>query len=132
MSEGWRTGTGAADRIELTGLEVFAHHGVFDFERRDGQRFVVDVAVELPLGPAASGDTLADTVHYGELAEAVVAAVAADPVDLIETVAERVAGVALGFAAVRAVEVAVHKPDAPIQVSFADVVVRIRRERTES
>ena len=117
------------DRITLTGLRVHANHGVFDFERAAGQEFVIDVSVAVDLAAAASGDDLGRTVHYGELAEAVVAAVERDPVDLIETVAERVAGVALGWAAVDEVEVTVHKPQAPISVAFTDVSVTIVRGR---
>jgi dihydroneopterin aldolase len=117
------------DRIALTGLRAFAHHGVFDFERAEGQPFVIDVTVWVDLAAAASGDELARTVHYGELANAVVGAVERDPVDLIETVAERVAGVALGFEAVDEVEVTVHKPQAPIEVPFDDVAVTVVRRR---
>src|SRR5690606_14731133 len=72
------------DRIALTGLEVFAHHGVFDFERERGQRFVVDVEAIVDLRAAAGSDQLARTVNYAELAGAVTAAVERDPVDLIE------------------------------------------------
>lgn len=117
------------DEIRLTGLRAAGNHGVFDFERANGQEFVIDVTVRLPLAPAADGDDLARTVHYGELAEAVVAAVERDPVDLIETVAERVAGIALGFEAAREVTVTVHKPSAPIAVPFGDVSVTITRRR---
>ncbi|WP_235507731.1 MULTISPECIES: dihydroneopterin aldolase [Agromyces] len=120
---------GRGDRITLTGLRVRAHHGVFDFERVEGQEFVIDVSVAVDLAAAAASDELDRTVHYGELAEAVVAAVERDPVDLIETVAERVAAVALGFAAVDEVEVTVHKPQAPITVPFGDVAVTIVRGR---
>ncbi|MEF3403209.1 dihydroneopterin aldolase [Agromyces sp. CCNWLW203] len=120
---------GRGDRITLTGLRVRAHHGVFDFERAEGQEFVIDVSVAVDLAAAAASDELDRTVHYGELAEAVVAAVERDPVDLIETVAERVAEVALGFAAVDEVEVTVHKPQAPITVPFDDVAVTIVRVR---
>jgi dihydroneopterin aldolase len=117
------------DRITLTGVRVRAHHGVFDFEREQGQEFVIDVAVAVDLAGAASGDYLARTVHYGELAEAVADAVRRDPVDLIETVAERVAAVALAYPAVEEVEVTVHKPEAPISVPFDDVAVTIVRSR---
>ena len=117
------------DRITLTGVRVRAHHGVFELEREQGQAVVIDVSVAVDLGAAASGDDLAGTVHYGELAEAVVEAVRRDPVDLIETVAERVAGVALAYPAVEEVEVTVHKPGAPISVPFADVAVTIVRSR---
>ena len=116
------------DRITLTGLEVFAHHGVFDFERENGQKFLIDAEVLVDLAPAAEGDALASTVHYGELAEAIDAAVRRDPVDLIETVATRVADVALSFAGVREARITVHKPDAPIDLPFADVSVTVVRE----
>ena len=117
------------DSIVLTGLRVRANHGVFDFERADGQDFVVDVTAWLDLSVAAAGDDLGSTVHYGELAEEVVAAVERDPVDLIETVAERVAATVLAHEPVDAVEVTVHKPQAPITVPFGDVAVRIVRSR---
>jgi dihydroneopterin aldolase len=118
------------DEIRLTGLRATAHHGVLEHERRDGQLFLIDVTVRLPLAPAAAVDDLDRTVHYGELAEQVVAAVESDPVDLIETVAERVAGVALSFAAAHEVVVTVHKPNAPIAVPFDDVSVCIVRTRS--
>ena len=118
----------SGDRIALTGLRVRANHGVFDFEREHGQDFVVDVVAWLDLGPAARGDVLGATVHYGELAVAVTQAVASDPVDLIETVAERVARVVLGFPVERT-EVTIHKPDAPIDVPFGDVSVTVVRDR---
>jgi dihydroneopterin aldolase len=117
------------DRITLTGLRATGHHGVFEHERRDGQEFVADVTVHLSLAGAAEADELEQTVHYGELAEAVVAAIERDPVDLIETLAERIAGVALGFGRVETVDVTVHKPNAPITVPFADVAVSITRSR---
>jgi dihydroneopterin aldolase len=118
------------DRIAVTGIRVRAHHGVFDFEREQGQEFVIDVSVAVDLAAAASGDDLAQTVHYGELAVAVASAVERDPVDLIETVAERVAAVALAFAGVEEATVTVHKPQAPIEVPFDDVAVTVVRSRT--
>ncbi len=118
------------DEIRLTGLRATANHGVFEHERRDGQLFILDVTVRLPLAPAAATDDLERTVHYGELAEQVVAAVESDPVDLIETVAERVAAVALSFPAAYEVVVTVHKPNAPITVPFDDVSVTITRRRS--
>lgn len=127
VAPGEGPGEAAGDRIALTGLEVFARHGVFDFERAEGQRFLVDAEVAVDLRAAAAGDALERTVHYGELAEAIVAAVERDPVDLIETVAERVAAVALGFAGVREARITVHKPEAPIDAVFADVSVTVVR-----
>ncbi|GAB3615480.1 dihydroneopterin aldolase [Okibacterium endophyticum] len=117
------------DSISITGLRVRAHHGVYPFEREAGQDFVIDLSVDLDLSGAASEDDLAKTIHYGELAERVAAAVATDPVDLIETVAERVAAIALGYDAASRVRVTVHKPDAPIPLPFDDVAVSIERRR---
>ena len=121
-----------SDRITLTGLRAFGHHGVYEEERREGQEFVVDVTVHLDLARAAAGDALRDTVHYGELAEDVVHAIERDPVDLIETLAERIAALVLRRRPVLAVDVTVHKPHAPITVPFQDVSVSIRREWTRS
>ena len=117
------------DKITLTGLRATAHHGVFEHERVDGQEFVIDVSVWLDSRGAAASDDLAQTVHYGVLAEEVVAAVESDPVDLIETVAERIASVALAHPAVRRTRVTLHKPSAPITVPFADVSITIERAR---
>jgi 7,8-dihydroneopterin aldolase/epimerase/oxygenase len=119
------------DSIVLTGLRVFAHHGVYDFEREAGQEFVIDVTAWLDLSAASAADDVETTVHYGELAVEVADAVTRDPVDLIETVAERVAAVVLAHRVVEAVEVTVHKPDAPIPVPFGDVAVTIVREQTD-
>ncbi|MBN9215351.1 MAG: dihydroneopterin aldolase [Microbacterium sp. SCN 70-200] len=118
------------DRIVLTGIRATGHHGVYLHERREGQVFIADVTLELSLADAARSDDVADTVHYGELAEAVAAVLSGEPVDLLETVAQRIADVALGYDRVDAVEVTIHKPQAPITVPFDDVSVQIRRERS--
>jgi 7,8-dihydroneopterin aldolase/epimerase/oxygenase len=120
------------DRIELRGLRVRGHHGVFEHERRDGQDFVVDVTVWMDLGPAAASDDLADTLHYGELAERTAAIVGGEPCDLIETVSARVADMVMTDVRVQATEVVLHKPQAPIPLDFADVAVVARRSRRNS
>lgn len=117
------------DEIRLTGLRVHGRHGVFDFERAEGQDFIVDVALELDTAPAAASDELSDTIHYGELAEALAAVMAGEPVNLLETLAARLAGVCLADRRVLAATVTVHKPQAPIPLSFTDVAVSIRRAR---
>jgi len=117
------------DQITLTGLRASAFHGVFDHERRDGQVFVLDVTVSLDFAAAAAGDDLGLTIHYGELAEEIVGAVERDPVDLIETVAERIARLVLAHRAAQLVTVTVHKPSAPVTVPFDDVSVTITRAR---
>ena len=117
------------DRIRLTGLRVRGHHGVYDFERAEGQDFVVDAELELDLAPAAGSDDVTDTVHYGELAGRLADVVAGEPVNLIETLADRIAAVCLADERVAAATVTVHKPGAPIPQEFADVAVTLRRER---
>jgi dihydroneopterin aldolase len=114
------------DEIRLRGLRAFAHHGVFDHERENGQEFIVDLDVRIPLG--GLNDDVNNTINYGTLADDVVAAVSREPVDLIETVAERIAAVVLGHGA-HSVRVELHKPSAPISVPFDDVSVVIERTR---
>lgn len=118
-----------SDRITLTGLRVRGRHGVYDFERVQGQEFVVDVTLEIDLGPAARSDDVRDTVHYGEVAERLVAIVAGEPVNLIETLADRLAAACLVDQRVESVTVTVHKPQAPIPHDFADVAVTLTRKR---
>jgi dihydroneopterin aldolase len=117
-------------RITLTGLRAKGHHGVFDFERVAGQEFVVDVRLDLDLTAAAATDQVTDTVHYGELAEGLVAVVTGEPVNLIETLADRLLAVCLADERVAVAEVTVHKPQAPIPHEFADVSVTLRRSRS--
>jgi 7,8-dihydroneopterin aldolase/epimerase/oxygenase len=117
------------DTITLTGLRVRGRHGVYDFERERGQEFGVDVVLELDLSRPARSDDVADTVHYGELADRLAAIVGGEPVNLIETLAWRLADACLADQRVAAVVVTVHKPQAPIAHTFADVSVTIRRER---
>lgn len=117
------------DRITITGIEAFGHHGVLAHEREYGQRFVVDVALGVDLAPAGASDDLADTVDYGTLSGEVAAIVAGEAYDLIEAVAERIATRCLEDARVQAVEVTVHKPSAPVPVVADEVSVTIRRVR---
>ncbi len=116
------------DELALLGLECFGHHGVFDHERRDGQTFVIDLVLGIDTAAAAASDDLADTVDYGGLATAVKSAVERDPVDLIETLAERIAAICLTDHRVDWCRVTVHKPDAPIEATFTDVALTITRK----
>jgi dihydroneopterin aldolase len=120
------------DEITLTGLRVFGHHGVFEHERREGQYFVIDVTLHVSTRAAAASDDVADTVHYGEAAERIAEIVEGEPVDLIETLAQRIADALLTYDGVRFVAVTVHKPHAPIEREFADVSVTIRRANLEA
>jgi dihydroneopterin aldolase len=117
------------DRITLTGLRVFGHHGVFDHERRDGQEFVVDMTVWVDLNHAAATDELDDTLNYGALAERAAKIVGGRPRNLIESVGAEIAEEVMRDPRPHAVEVTIHKPNAPIPLDFADVAVTVRRSR---
>ncbi|MCU1691358.1 MAG: folB [Frankiales bacterium] len=118
---------GPVDRIALRGLRVRGFHGVLPAEREAGQDFVVDAVLHVDVREAAASDDLEDTVDYGALALALAEVVAGEPVDLIETLAERLAAVCLVDGRVHGAEVTVHKPSAPIPLAFDDVAVTVVR-----
>lgn len=119
-----RMGSERLGTVKLTGLRTFGFHGVLASERATGQDFVVDLEIEFEM-PCT--DSVADTVDYGKLALVVGAVVAGEPVDLIETLASRIAAKVLEDDRIRRTTVTVHKPQAPIQTQFDDVAVTISR-----
>ncbi|MDO4919206.1 dihydroneopterin aldolase [Kocuria sp.] len=124
------TETTHRDRIVLTGLGAVGYHGVFEKERRSGQPFFVDLVLHLDLRPAGTTDDLHLTVHYGEVAELVREIIIGTRFQLIEALAEELARTLLErFPAIAELEVTVHKPKAPIDVTFSDVAVSISRAR---
>ena len=118
-----------SDRLAVRGIEAVGHHGVLDFERRDGQVFRVDLVLSLDTRAAAVSDDLADTVDYGSLVDRVKASIEADPVNLIERLAQRIADLCLVDERVACAQVTVHKPEAPIAATFSDVALTITRSR---
>jgi 7,8-dihydroneopterin aldolase/epimerase/oxygenase len=124
-------GTRRLDRVTVHGLRGRGHHGVFEREREKGQTFLVDITLGLDTRRAAGSDDLADTVNYGEVSERIVALIEGEPVNLIETLAARMADACLEYPLVEEVEVTLHKPDAPITVPFEDVTVTIIRTRED-
>ena len=117
------------DRIAIRGLTAYAHHGVYAFERRQGQTFRCDAVLEVDTRPAAETDDLEKTVNYAELAQRLHGVLTGEPVKLLETLAQRLADDCLAYPLVDAVEITVHKPEADLGVPFDDVTVTIRRER---
>ena len=120
-------------KIKLTGLRVFAHHGVFDFERQNGQDFYIDATVWVDNKELQFNDDLSRTVHYGDLAKALVDNVKQQPVDLLETLAQRLLDLVLNWGGpagpVTKAEITVHKPNAPIVYEFNDVSVTVKGKR---
>ncbi|MDH2425861.1 dihydroneopterin aldolase [Sphaerisporangium sp. TRM90804] len=119
----------SGDSVSLRGLRARGRHGCLPAERELGQEFVVDATLYFDTAPAAAGDDLGKTVDYGALAVRLAAIVEGEPVNLIETLAHRLADACLAAELVEEVEVRVHKPAAPVTVPFGDVVVTVRRRR---
>lgn len=115
------------DRITLTGLAATGYHGVFDHEKRDGQEFIVDLVIDADLSVAAQSDDLADTIDYGQLAQLAHDRISGPAFDLIEKVAALIAEDIVALPKVAQVQVTVHKPAAPIPLTFADVAVSVTR-----
>ncbi|WP_233150181.1 MULTISPECIES: dihydroneopterin aldolase [unclassified Kineosporia] len=119
------------DQIRIVGLTATGHHGVFEHERRDGQAFTVDVILHLDIRAAAASDDLDDTVDYGSLSVDLADAVRGTPLNLIETLASRLALMCLADPRIAVADVVLHKPQAPIPESFADVMIVVRRSRAD-
>lgn len=117
------------DCIELTGIEVFARHGVYPKEKERAHVFKVDVVVFTDLSTAGASDDLDDTIDYGLLASEIREVVGSEDHQLIETVAERVAAVTLAHDRAERVRVTIHKPEAPVDVALTDVSVTIERSQ---
>ena len=119
-------------KISITGLRVFAHHGVFDFERQNGQDFYIDASIWVDGDKAAFSDDLNHTAHYGDLAKGLVELTKNNPVDLLETLAQRLLDYALNFGGgkVLKAKITVHKPGAPIPYEFEDVSITVKAKRS--
>jgi dihydroneopterin aldolase len=119
-----------SDRIFVSGLLIHAHHGVMPHEENVGQRFVIDLELEIDLAPAGRSDKLADTASYSAIVDAATRAFTRESFQLVEAAAGVVAEALLaGFPKVSSVRVTVHKPHAPIAAIFNDVGVSILRTR---
>lgn len=118
-----------ADKITLTGVGCVGYHGVLETEKQTGQPFYVDITMFTDFKKSASSDDLKDTVNYAEVANCICDIIAGEPLDLIETLAETLASTVLTRFPLDAVELTVHKPQAPIEVAFTDVSVTIFREK---
>ena len=120
-----------SDVIRITGLTLHGYHGVLADEKRDGQRFVIDVTMHVTSRDATTPDDLTTTVNYADVAARVAEVVTGPSCDLIETLAHRIASVVLGFEGVEISEVTVHKPDAPVGLPVSDVSVTTRLTRED-
>lgn len=115
------------DTISITGLTVFAHHGVLPHETTLGQRFVIDVTIGCDTRTAGATDALVDTLDYGAIADDIATVATGTPVQLIETLAENIAAAVLTRPGAETVTVTVKKPAAPLRVLADHVAVTIVR-----
>ena len=119
------------DKILLKGLAFYGHHGVSPHEKALGQRFIVDVTMECDARAAGLSDDLADAVDYVPAYEIVKAVMEGESKDLIESVAEDIAGQILETLNVSAVRVTIKKPEVAIRgsiLSYAGLELYRRRE----
>jgi len=120
------------DQISIKGMSFYGYTGVFDFEKQNGQTFLVDLTLCFSGIQAVDTDILADTVHYGEVFDAVKIIVETARFDLIEFLAGEIIRVVFAkFPLIQAIEAIVTKPEAPVEGVFESISVRIFRERTE-
>jgi len=115
-------------KINIKGLSVYAHHGVLDFEKAYGQEFLIDAEVTIQV---TNSDDIANTLSYADLADALVADAKQNPVELLETLAQRLLALTfeLGGQTVSKAKITVHKPNAPLNHKFEDVSVTARGKR---
>jgi dihydroneopterin aldolase len=119
-----------SDRIFINGLSLHAYHGVMAYEAKVGQTFTIDLLLDIDLAAAAKSDKVADTVSYDQVVAVAAETFTAQKFKLIEAAAGKVADAVLAkFARVRAIEVTIHKPHAPIAATFSDVGVIVKRGR---
>ncbi len=119
-----------ADSISIVGMEFYGYHGVFPEEKRLGQKFIVDLDMELDLKKAGETDRLENSINYPAVIGLVEEIVCSRKYNLLEALAENIAGEILrGFDMVRKVKVRVKKPHAPIPVKFSWVAMEVERER---
>lgn len=119
------------DKIFVNEMEFYGYHGVFPEENKLGQRFKVDLTVELDLKEAGITDNLNQSVNYGELYNTCKNVVEGKSYQLIEAVAENIAADILGqYPLVQRCTVKIIKPDPPIPGHYRSVAVEIMRERS--
>ncbi len=117
------------DKIILSGIEVYAHGGVTAAEKEIGQRYRVGVEMSIDLTAAARNDSIADTIHYGEVYETVIAIMRERSFNLLESVTSRIAEVLLQRFALEQVTVRLEKLLPPIDGVVASAAVEISRSR---
>lgn len=121
-----------ADQIEISGLRAVTIVGALPHEREIPQPLAIDLTFDVDLHDAGRSDELGDTVHYGAVADRVIAVVEESKDILLERLAARIADEVLAFDRVEAVDIRLTKVRPPLAVDAASTSVRIRRTRAEA
>jgi dihydroneopterin aldolase len=120
----------ALAEFDIKGIALHGRHGALDAERTLGQKFALDLHIVAEIGSAATSDKLDETLHYGQVIKAAVAAFNERPLNLIEAAAGSVGDALLAqFPKIASVRVTVHKPSAPIAAIIDDLAVTVERRR---
>jgi dihydroneopterin aldolase len=116
--------------IRIAGLVIFAYHGVDEAEERLGQRFILDLELEVDIAEAVRTDRVGSTVDYAEVTSVIEAEFRSRRFHLIEAAAAYLAEVILArFATVHTARVTVRKPSAPVPAAIDHVSVTVERKR---
>lgn len=116
------------DVIKIENLKVFAHHGVFEDEKRNGQDFYVNARLLSDLKKAGMTDNLSDSTHYGEVCLQIEKSLTKTNYDLIERAAQAaIEDIMIKFPLIQEVTLELRKPHAPIPMEFESVSVEITR-----
>jgi len=120
-----------SQKISITGLRVYGYHGVMDFERENGQYFLVDAKIWIDESRAVATDDIVNTISYAEIAQLISDNVRSNPVNLLETLSQRLADEVLSASRpwAKKVKITVSKPDAPIDLYFEQVSVSAKAKR---
>jgi dihydroneopterin aldolase len=121
----------SADKIIISGISFYGHHGVSEEEQILGQRFLVDVELTVDLRPAGVSDDLTQTVDYADVVKRVAAIGRTRRFRLLEALAEATATDLLELKNVQEVRIRVVKcaPPLPDVVGSAAVEIVRRRKR---
>ena len=118
------------DKIHITGLELYAYHGVNPEEKRDGQTFILDITLHADLTKPRRTDDLNDTINYASVRKTVQRAFTSESYDLIERAAQVVCEANLTeHPKVEKVHLLLKKPEAPMNAKFAYVAIETELTR---
>ncbi|MFM1826007.1 MAG: dihydroneopterin aldolase [Actinomycetota bacterium] len=119
----------AQDTIKITGIKTFGYHGVFETEKSLGQEFIVDIEYKYETNEAIKKDAIELAIDYGAVISKVKSIVEIGSKNLIETVADQLAIDLLSEFKIDWVKVTLHKPHAPVDVSFKDISIVVERSK---